>query len=103
MIDAWIAVINNPEKSKGKTFTIGPNNAIQIEKYAELIGRKLGWQGEIVWHSKPARPGEIYWLNSDCCLIESTLGWKPKIDLDTGLDLTIDIWQPLINKKSIYG
>ena len=60
-----------------------------------MIANKIGWNGKINWNTKPARPGEIYWLNSNATLLEKTLGWSSKTSLDAGLDYTIDIW----NKK----
>ena len=94
MLDAWSAVINNPSKcNDGKIFTIGPDNPIKIKDYAELIAKKLDWQGTINWNTKLFRAGEIYWLNSNNSLITKTLGWEPKVGLDKGLDNTIDIWK----------
>ena len=75
------------------TCTIGPNNPIQIKDYAEKIATKLNWQGQINWNKQPKRDGEIYWLNSDSVLINKTVGWQPKIDLDDGLDRTVEIWK----------
>lgn len=100
LIDAWITVINNPEKvNNGKILTIGPNDPIKIKSLAELIARKIGWQGEINWHTKLFRPGEIYWLNSNHNLITQLTGWEPKVSLDKGLDLTIDIWKNIISSR----
>jgi nucleoside-diphosphate-sugar epimerase len=94
MLDAWITVINNSDKcNDGKIFTIGPNNPIKIKDYADLIAKKLNWNGKINWNTKLFRAGEIYWLNSNNNLITQTLGWKPKISLDAGLDITIEIWK----------
>ncbi len=94
LLDAWMQVITHPDKcSNGLTCTIGPNNPIQIKDYAEKIATKLNWQGQINWNKQPKRDGEIYWLNSDCVLINKTVGWQPKIDLDDGLDRTVEIWK----------
>jgi len=94
LLDAWMQVITHPDKcSNGLTCTIGPNNPIQIKDYAEKIATKLDWQGQINWNKQPKRDGEIYWLNSDCVLINKTVGWQPKIDLDDGLDRTVEIWK----------
>jgi nucleoside-diphosphate-sugar epimerase len=93
LLDAWMAVISNPDKVQGKIFTIGPNNPIKIRDYANLIARKLDWNGEIRWDMKPKRQGEIYWLNSNHDLITKTLGWEPKVSLRDGLDRTIAIWK----------
>jgi UDP-glucose 4-epimerase len=93
LLDAWQAVINNYNKCNGKIFTIGPDQPIKIRDYANMIAHKIGWQGVINWNTKPKRPGEIYWLNSNHNLITDTIGWVPKIELDEGLDRTIDIWR----------
>lgn len=99
LLDAWIAVINNWSKcNHGCIFTIGPDNPIKISDYADLIAKKLSWQGTINWHTKLARPGEIYWLNSNNTLISEVLGWKPKIHLSQGLDRTIDIWKKILDQ-----
>jgi UDP-glucose 4-epimerase len=93
LLDAWQAVINNYNRCNGKIFTIGPDQPIKIRDYANMIAHKIGWQGVINWNTKPKRPGEIYWLNSNHNLITDTIGWVPKIELDEGLDRTIDIWR----------
>jgi nucleoside-diphosphate-sugar epimerase len=96
LLDAWVTVINNPDKVNGKIFTLGPDNPIKIKDYADLIAKKLNWNGKINWHTKLFRPGEIYWLNSNHNLITEVTGWSPKVSLDQGLDLTIDIWKEKI-------
>jgi len=93
MIDMWLTVIDNSEKCKGKTFTIGPEWAVKIKDYAEMIANKLKWRGKINWDTKDPRPGEIYWLCSNHKLITETIGWEPKTSLSDGLDKTIKIWR----------
>lgn len=94
LIDAWMAVIDNWNiVNTGKIFTIGPDNAINIQNYVEKIAKKLNWQGKINWNKQPNRDGEIYWLNSNHNLITQLLGWEPKISLDKGLDKTIEVWK----------
>jgi hypothetical protein len=39
-----------------------------------MIARKIGWDSEIIWDTKPMRPGEIYWLNSNHRLITNITG-----------------------------
>jgi UDP-glucose 4-epimerase len=99
LLEAWMAVIHNPDKVQGKIFTIGPNNPIKIRDYAHLIARKIGWEGEIRWNMKPKRQGEIYWLNSNHNLITATLGWEPKTSLSNGLDATIAVWREKLDRR----
>jgi dTDP-glucose 4,6-dehydratase len=94
LLEIWRTVIENPNKvNDGRIFTVGPDNPIQIKELANIIARKLDWTGEIRWNSKPERPGEIYLLNSNHNLITELTGWTPKVDLNNGLDLTIEHWR----------
>ncbi len=94
LLDVWMQVITQPEKcNHGLIATIGPNNPISIKDYVEKIAKKVDWQGEVQWNRQPKRHGEIYWLNSDSSLMHKTLGWKPQVSLDDGLDKTIAIWK----------
>lgn len=94
MMNVWNTVINEYDKcNDGKIFTIGPDQPIKIKDYTDKIANKLNWQGKVNWDTKPKRPGEIYWLNSNNNLLTETTGWRPKVSLDQGLDLTIDFWK----------
>ena len=97
LLQAWLTVIETPEQcNQGKIYTIGPDSPIKIKDYANKIANMIGWQGEIQWNTKPMRPGEIYWLNSGTAAISRDLGWTPVVDLETGLDRTIALWQKKI-------
>lgn len=93
LVDAWIKVIDHPQLCNGKIFTLGPDNPVKIKDYANLIANKLNWKGKIVWDSKPNRPGEIYYLNSNHDLITKVLGWQPKVGLHEGIEKTIKMLQ----------
>ena len=53
----------------------------------------MNWKGTVNWNKKPKRDGEIYVLNSTAAKAERLLGWKPIVDLDTGLDRVIQLWK----------
>lgn len=93
-LSAWLTIINNPTLvNNGYIFTLGPDNPIKIRDYVYKIAEKLDWNGKVTWDTKPIRPGEIYWLNSNHRLLTEVTGWEPKISLDEGLDRTIEIWK----------
>jgi nucleoside-diphosphate-sugar epimerase len=99
MLGAWKAVITNPDKcNHGVMLTLGPNSPIKISDYVSMIAAKLDWTGKVNWNTKRARPGEIYWLNSDNNKITALLGWKPTITLDNGIDQTIAVWREKLQK-----
>ena len=94
LINLYLELINNIDAAKTLGgFTIGPNNPIKMRDYAELIAKKMDWTGTINWDTRPLRPGEIYYLSSSNDRVTSILGWKPRINLDDGLDTTIALWR----------
>jgi len=101
LIELWLLIVENPDLvSGGNLFTIGPNNAVQIKELARIIAEKLNWSGTIEWDAKPARPGEIYILNSTHDLVTRVTGWAPKVSLNDGLDQTIAHWKKVLNKDN---
>lgn len=96
LVDAWVTVIDQPDQVRNELFCLGPNNAIRISDYAQMIAHKLGWHGEIRWNTKWPRPGEIFLLNSTNDKLTQATGWQPQVDLSTGVDLTIETWQDII-------
>ena len=93
LIDAYRCAIDNFDALASQIYTLGPNNAISIREYADIIAKKLNWAGKINWNTRPIRPGEIYFLNSDHIEFTQATGWKPKVNLNDGLDLTIAAWK----------
>jgi len=100
LIDLYITLFesDNPELF-GKAFTIGPPNGISIKELADLIAKKLNWNGRINWFTREIRSGEIFYLNSKHDLITELTGWKPKVSLDEGLDRTITYWKKKLGIK----
>jgi len=103
LLDAWQAVIENPEKVQGEILCIGPNSPIKIKDYVQMIADKLGWQGQVYWNTKPKRPGEIYLLNSSNAKLTRLLGWEPKMALSDGVDRTIEIWKDILANNKPFN
>jgi len=97
LIDLYEVILEKHDLAKGEIFCAGPNNAVSIEQLVNIIADKLNWKGKVNWNTKPARPGEIYVLNSTNEKVEEMLGWSPKTSLSEGLDKTIDIWRNKYN------
>ena len=89
LIELYLAVIGN-HKAIGETFVTGPANALTIKELADTCAHALHWTGKLKWHTKPSRPGEVWYLNSLAAKAERILGWKPKTALEDGLCETID-------------
>lgn len=97
LLDAWETMINKFDQIANNIFTIGPDNAISIDAWVELIAKKLSWNGIVNWDTKPKRPGEIWVLNSSEEKLTKLTGWKPAVSMDEGLDKTISIWKNIKN------
>jgi UDP-glucose 4-epimerase len=93
LIQAYLILIEKSEEINAQTYTVGPPNAVQISHLADIIAGKIGWQGKINWYTRPKRPGEIYLLNSSYDKILRHTSWRPKVELDEGLDRTIKLWR----------
>lgn len=93
LVDLYYKLIKNVDLARGEIFCTGPDNVIQIADLAEKCAELLNWKGKINWGTKPARPGEIYYLNSTPEKAKRVLNWEPQVDLETGLKKTIDIWK----------
>ena len=96
LIELYATVLQKSEQANGEIFCVGPDNALTIESLVEKIAGKMSWKGTVNWNTKPKRDGEIYVLNSTAAKAERLLGWKPTMDLDTGLDRTIELWKAKI-------
>lgn len=93
LIDLYMLVLNNVDLARSEVFCAGIPNAIQISKLAKKIAGLIGWEGKINWGTKPARPGEIYYLNCTNKKAAAVLDWRPKYDLTEGLGKTIKHWK----------
>lgn len=98
LINLYETVLEQPEQARGEIFCTGPDNAVAIDTLVDMIAKKIGWTGTVNWDTKPKRHGEIYVLNSTSAKATRLLGWKPKVELNDGLDRTIKIWQSNLNK-----
>lgn len=94
LIDLYVTLLKCENKDIfGQSFTVGPANGITIGKLADIIAKKLNWNGKINWYTREIRHGEIFYLNTDNKKITELTGWEPKISLDEGLDKVISYWK----------
>jgi GDP-L-fucose synthase len=82
LADACIFLMN--EYLSNETINVGSGREVSIQELAETIQKVVGFQGEIILDaSKPdGTPRKLL----DTTRLQS-LGWKPKIDLEAGLEL----------------
>lgn len=75
------------EYNSDEIINVGINNEITIKELAEIIKKIVGFDGEILWDT--SKPNGTPRRAVDSSKIMS-LGWKPKVDLETGIRLTLD-------------
>ena len=77
---------------EGKTYNLGTGEAIRVSDLVDKIIRKLNRVVKTVVDPARLRPeqSEVMHLISDNQLARESLGWRPAVALDDGLDRTID-------------
>jgi len=94
LIDAIILSLNS-SVTGGEIINIGSGNSISIRDIALKIGHRLNNVDKLKFGAIPYRPNEIWDMYCDNSRAKELLHWEPRINLDNGLDLTIE-W----NKKN---
>ncbi len=90
--------IASKKKSSYQIFNVGSGKTISINKIAKILG------GKKIFLKK--RPGEPSCTFADISLIKRELGWKPKVDINKGINLLlkeINYWNkaPIWTKRKI--
>ncbi len=77
---------------EGQTINLGTGSTYTIGHFAERILKLMGVEKEIVADAARMRPdkSEVLKLVSDNALAAQLMGWTPKVDLDEGLQQSID-------------
>ena len=73
--------------SEEQFINVGYGSDISIKELAELIRRIVGFDGEILWDRSRPDGTPRKWMDSSRLF---ALGWKPQIDLKTGIRLAYE-------------
>ena len=73
------------EYDKGEIINIGTGEDIQIKSLSSLVSEIVGYSGKILWDK--TKPNGTHRKLLDNTKI-SSLGWKPKISLEDGIEDT---------------
>ena len=84
-----------PENNEIKYLNVGTGNDMTIKTIAEIVSKKYGFNGEIVWdQTKPdGTPRKLLDISKI-----TKLGWEPKTSFDEGLNLAISNYRYFENK-----
>jgi len=83
-VDAWLAVLDNIERTRGRVFNLGggPANAISL---LELIDQITQLSGPVKFGFADWRPGDQPWYVTDICALTEATGWRPATPFAQGL------------------
>jgi dTDP-glucose 4,6-dehydratase len=97
-IRAYMACLNKP-KAIGQTFNFCTGKKISIRELSRKLASMTGFEGQVLWHQTPARPLDIKRLVGSYEKASKVLGWRPRVDLDSGLKRTVDHWKGKIRAR----
>lgn len=91
IVDAFIAM-GEHEAAVGDVVHFGSTRAVTIGELAKMIAGLMDKEVEIQMDPERLRPAksEIHRVQADSTKAREMLGWKPKVELETGLRTTID-------------
>ena len=75
-------------RGDGQTFNIGTGQSTSVNQIYERLQSILQfrWDAE----RRPQRPGEVHKIGLECSKAARALGWSPSVELESGLERTID-------------
>jgi CDP-paratose 2-epimerase len=85
LLRAYELAIRSPDKVAQQAFNVGggPDNVMSLLELVELLENRLRRKIPLQWDDW--RPGDQQVYISDIRKLESALGWKPAIDVATGV------------------
>jgi UDP-glucose 4-epimerase len=86
-VDAVFAAFNNAA-SRGEVINIGSGRPVSIRHMIETVRHLIG-KGDPQFGAIPYRPSENMELYADISKAKTLLGWEPKVNLEIGLNRTI--------------
>ena len=93
IVDANLKAISS---STDTAFNIGTGNATNLHLVYGGLKTIIGFSGQPEYH--PARPGEVFSISLECHKAAMTLGWTPSIELQEGLEKTVEFFKRRIGR-----
>ncbi len=94
LIDGFIRLMNHPTQTG--PVNIGNPGEFTMLQLAELVLKKVNTSSKITFHPLPGDDPKQ--RRPDITLAQSDLGWQPTVELDKGLDATIEYFDKLLKE-----
>jgi CDP-paratose 2-epimerase len=90
LLRAYEAAIQAPDKIAGQAFNVGggPDQILSLLDLVEILERRLERRIPLKWQDW--RPGDQRVYVSDIRKLETVLGWRPEIGVETGVAELVD-------------
>lgn len=87
------------------SYNIGPEecDCITTGELVDLFCKAWGDGAHWIDQSDPNAPHEAGFLKLDSRLMKQTFGWKPRWQIDTGIELAVQFSKLLLSKKNIFA
>ena len=96
LIDGLVLAASEP-KAVGEIINIGSGSDISIRDLILKIHALTKSSSELRFGALPYRPTEIWRMAADSRKAAALLGWEPRVDLDEGLELTVDWYRRFVD------
>jgi nucleoside-diphosphate-sugar epimerase len=91
-VDAFLSAAAN-EKANGRIFNLGNDEILSLKELAELLAEiETGCKYEVCIFPENRKKIDIGDYYTDYSLIQSTLGWAPKVSIKKGLKKTVQYY-----------
>ncbi len=94
--EASLFAMNNADGLQNTHYNIGSGLEYSIKEVARMIGKIVGFKGRIEWDRREPDGALRKLLDTSKIL---SLGWRPKVSLEAGLDLTYEWYLMNADKK----
>jgi UDP-glucose 4-epimerase len=88
VVQANLAVVGH---GNGATYNLGSGGSISINKLFQTMKFLAGYDSEAIYG--PARKGEVFKIYLSTKRIRKELGWTPKVNLNNGLQTTLEYYR----------
>jgi UDP-glucose 4-epimerase len=82
-----LAVAEQPEANG--VFNLGSGQPVAVRRIVESIRDRAAPGMELVFGELPYPPDQIWHMEADITRLTAATGWRPQVDLATGLDCTV--------------
>jgi NAD dependent epimerase/dehydratase len=105
-VEGFLKAAGTPQ-ARGEVINLGTGQSISIGELAQMILKIIGGNKQIVTEQERLRPetSEVWNLQSDNRRAQKILAWTPQVNLERGLQKTIDYVQGNLSryKPTIYN